>query len=321
VAGRALSLVKAWFWGLGEGVLDAHGLARLGGAWVDAGQNERALLMLHEALQNHAHVAALHFEAGRAAQAKGLTDQARVRFAHAVDLAPNEPTYRFALGYTLHEEKQAEAAAVQYRQVLALAPDDRRVLFNLAVLERDLGRPAEALLLLERLVRVRPKDARAWYTKGVVHYERRELPAARGAFMAALRHDPKHARSLYQMGAVLLAEGQTAPALPYLHKALAQRPGFAAAHFALGRALSPTDAARAMHHLREAVLAADPVHAAHLEMARLHEHAGRLSDAAAELRAWLRHNPAEPEDAPARRHLSRLLRTLEARRGDFGGLP
>ena len=318
---RGLARARAWALGLFESLLGPEGLSRWGGALVDSGQTERAILVLHEHLQTHPATAALHFQAGRAAQAKGLSDQARVRFAHAVDLEPDEPTYRFALGYTLHEEKRAEAAAVEYRKVLYQAPDDPRVLFNLAVLERELGRTDQTLLLLAHLLRVRPKDGRAWYTKGVVHYERRELPAAREAFSQSLRRDPRHARSLYQMGAVLLAQGDARGAEAPLRKALEQRPGFAAAHFALGRALAERDAPRALHHFREAVLAAEPVAGAHLEMARLHERAGRLSDAVAELRAYLKATPGEPEDAPPRRQLARLQQSLEARRADFGGLP
>lgn len=306
-----LARLRGYLLGLAEPLLGPGGLARLGAALVEAGQNERALLILHESLQVHPQVAALHFHAGRAAQAKGLLDQARVRFAHAATLAPDDATYRFAFGYALHEERRPHAAAAEYRRVLEKAPDEPRVLFNLAVIERDLGRSGEALILLGRLVRVRPRDARAWYTKGIVHYERREMPAAQEAFEQSLRRAPGHARSLYQLGAVHLALGRHEAAEPYLRRALSKRPGFAPAHYALGRALADRDPSRALHHFKEAVLAADPVRAAHVEMARLHERAGRLKDAAAELRAYLRHHPDEPADAATRRHLARLEAKLQ----------
>ncbi len=304
---RAGARLRGYFLGLFEGSLGPDGAARLTAALVDGGRPERAILYAHERLFAHPEHAALHFEAGRAARDKGLFDQARVRFAHAATLKPAEPTYQFALGYALHEEKRLPEAGAAYRRVLAVVPNEPRVLFNLAVIERDLGRPSEALILLARLVEDNPKDTRAWYTKGIVHYERRELTLAQHAFEQTLRREPQHARALYQMGAVRLALGDSTAAETFLRKALARRPGFAVAHYALGRALAERDTARAMHHLRESALSAEPVRMAHVEMARLHERAGRIDDALAELRVYLRHCPDDPPDSAARQLQARLV--------------
>jgi hypothetical protein len=46
-----------------------------------------------------------------------------------------------------------------------------------------------------------------------------------------------------------------------------------------------------------------------------------MSDAAGELRAFLRAEPDAPEAAGVRRHLSRLEETLAAAQTRFGGFP
>ena len=80
-------------------------------ALIGAGRVEQALLFLHGHLAARPGDPWLHYHAGRAAQAKGLPREARARFAHAAALAPEEATFRFALGHLHKTEGQLTPAA------------------------------------------------------------------------------------------------------------------------------------------------------------------------------------------------------------------
>ncbi len=138
---------------------------------IDGGQPERAVLYGWRHLAERPGHPWLHFQSGRAAQAKGLSRQARVRFAHAAALDPDEPTFRFALGYALRQEGHLGAAAREYRVALREVPDEPKILFNLGVVERDRKRFKAAQQCFERVVALWPKDVRALYTLGVCAFE------------------------------------------------------------------------------------------------------------------------------------------------------
>jgi tetratricopeptide (TPR) repeat protein len=262
-----------------------------GRLWVEAGHHERALLYLHAHLAARPHDPWLHYQAGLAAQGKGLPREARARFAHAAALAPTEPTFRFALGHLLKSEGQLSGAAHELSEALRARPGDTRVLYALGTVERTRGRAADARDCFAAVVARRPRDVRALYALGVAAYEAGDLDGADATLRRALTLDGKHHKALYQRALVALDRGDAAGAAPLLMRALRLQPTYGPAHYALGRALADLEPSRARRHFQEAVLGHPPLPRAHLDLARLAEAAGQMDRAMAEYELYLRHFP------------------------------
>lgn len=282
-------------------------------ALVEGGEPERAILYCHRHLARHPDDAWLHFQAGRAAQARELRRQARVRFAHAAALDPTEPTFRFALGYALRQDGHLAAAAREYRLALRRAPDEPRILFNLGVVERERDHLDEAQRCFERVAKRWPRDPRAFYTLGVCAFERRDLDTARTALDRALALDRRHHKALYQRGILRLDEGKRDAGLADLRRVITLRADYGPAHHALGRALVDTDAAKARQHFHEALVGRPPVLRAHLDLGRLFEEAGTLDRARNEYALYARHHPGQRDEA-----INRKLAELDARLARLG---
>ncbi len=276
---------------------------------VDGGEPERAILYGWRLLAERPHDPWLHHHVGRAAQAKSLYAQARVRYAHAAALAPAEPTFRFALGYALRREGRLDAAAREYRVALAAAPDEPKILFNLGVVERERRRYRTAQGCFQRVVAQRPRDVRALYTLGVTAFEGGDLETSSEVLTRALQREPKHYKARYQLGLVHLEAGRRDEGRDALRQALTVRKDYGPAHYALGRSLAEDDPARGRHHLRESLLAQPPMLRAHLDLGRLHQRAGRLAEARAEYLLYRRHFPDKRRDWIAAR-LAELERQL-----------
>lgn len=293
-----------------EPLLDEHPaiIRRRARALVDGGEPERAILYCHRHLARHPDDAWLHFQAGRAAQARELRRQARVHYAHAAALDPDEPTFRFALGYALRQDGHLAAAAREYRLALRRAPDEPRILFNLGVVERERDHLDIAQRCFERVARRWPRDARAHYTLGVCAFERRDLPTARAALARALKLDRRHHKALYQRGLLRLEAGERDPGLADLRRVLTLRGDYGPAHYALARALLETDVNKARHHFHEALVGRPPVLRAHLDLGRIFEESGALPRARDEYALYLRHHPGQREEA-----IRRKLAEIEAR--------
>ncbi len=258
---------------------------------VDGGASQLAILYGWRQLARRPHEPWLHFHAGRAAQARGLDDQARVRFAHAAALGPDEATFRFALGYSLRQEGHLASAAREYRLALREIPDEPKILFNLGVVERERKRHGSAQSCFERVVFHWPRDVRSLYTLGVCAFENGDHPQARASLGKALARDPRHHKSKYQLALIDLREERVDDGRAALQATLALKRNYGPAHYALGRSLAVDDPPRAWHHFRESLLADPPVLRAHLDLARLHHEGGRLREARAEYLLYARHYP------------------------------
>lgn len=272
-------------------------------ALVESGDTERALLRAHDLLLRWPDEPWIHFHAGRAATHKSMLTLAKVRFAHAASLAPEEPTFRFALGYALREIGEPEGAAREYRAALRFAAHDARVHYNLGVVERECGRPEASRESLEQAVALRARDGRAWYLLGVVYYELRRPSDAAGALRRALKIQKRHVRARYHLGLALVAAGDEEDGIESLRAALQEDPAYGPAHYALGVVLGDRKPVEARRHLKEAILGTPPVPKAHFALGRQYRRAGRLEEARRELTLHLRNSP---DDARARRMLARV---------------
>lgn len=182
---------------------------------LERGARERALACADEALQLAPRHAGALAARGDALAAAGRVDEARLAFARALAIEPDDP--RALLGAAeLHVRRlgstpEAIEAGLEYALRGARAAalrKDRPLVGRLELIagmaENDLGRSHLALTHLDRAVKARPDDADAAYERGVALYELCRFGDAQGAFERALALAPDDPWTIHQLG--LLAE-------------------------------------------------------------------------------------------------------------------
>jgi Flp pilus assembly protein TadD/predicted Zn-dependent protease with MMP-like domain len=193
----------------------AGALVEAGRDALDAGREEQALACAEDAARaSPRFVPALSLRAMSLA-ALGRLDDARLAWARALAVDPNEPeallgaaelhvrrlgpardALETGLEYAL---RGARTAATRKDRVLAA-----RLVLVAGMAENDLGRSHLALPHLDRAAAVLPDDADVAYERGVALFELCRFDDAEKAFRRALTLSPDDAWSLHQLG--LLAE-------------------------------------------------------------------------------------------------------------------
>jgi Flp pilus assembly protein TadD len=207
-------------------------------AALDAGEEERALACADEALRIAPRLVPALAARGDALAALDRIDDARLTFARALAVDPDEPLALLGAAELhvrhLSGSRDALETGLEYAvrgARLALRPPrkDKELAAQLELVagmaENDLGRSHLALAHLDRSVQALPGDADAVYERGVALYELCRFAEAQRAFERALALSPDDPWALHQLG--LLAErrgdGKRADALLSKARALAPK--------------------------------------------------------------------------------------------------
>lgn len=188
-------------------------------SWValDQGAFDRAIACAEEALRIAPRLVSAHAARGTALFEKGRAEDARLAFARALAIDPDEPQALLGAAELyvrrLGGAREAIEAGLEYalRGVrVAARPPYRgtslpgRLELVAGMAENDLGRSHLALPHLDRAVAARPDDPEATYERGVALAELCRFDEAQRAFEKALALSPDDAWALHQLG--LLAE-------------------------------------------------------------------------------------------------------------------
>lgn len=158
-----------------------------------------------------------------------------------VAAAPDDADRLFTLGLA-QAEYDLEGALDTFRRVLALAPRHTLARYNLALALKRADRPADAAAELRRLIDAEPRPE-AHYTLGVIYWQQQaDLDRAVDALRAAIAAKPEYVEAHYALGTVLKAKGDLDDAAASLRRAIALAPGSAAqeasgAHYVLAQVL------------------------------------------------------------------------------------
>jgi tetratricopeptide (TPR) repeat protein len=182
----------------GRAYADAHHL--LGLCYHLAGQPDRALELLDEALrlnpryvEAQVHKGIVLGELGRTGEAEEAFAQARHLTVGGVDgiaahHAGKLANHHAALGEAYAEAGAMDQAIAQFRTALTLGPTFQDLRFRLARLLLEAGRTLEARDELEEVVRARPKSVEARATLGLACYLSGDAGGAESIW-AGLRRD------------------------------------------------------------------------------------------------------------------------------------
>jgi tetratricopeptide (TPR) repeat protein len=177
--------------------------------YLRAGQEERGLTLVHEALALNPDYPEAHYNLGVNAYQRGDLVSAKEHFARA-----------------LRKRRMPEAY------------------YNLAVLAHQAGDGPEAERQLRLALAVQPRFVGARHLLGVVLYRQKRLGEAIHEWQAVLRQQPNVAETHYNLGVVLSRTGHVSAARHHLASALAAPPAFDEPHFGVSIVFRQADEAR-----------------------------------------------------------------------------
>jgi tetratricopeptide (TPR) repeat protein len=128
-----------------------------------------------------------------------------------------------------------EEARLCFARAVALSPEDPGWRLHLAVARRETGDAPGALEALEELVAAAPSLAAAWQRLGLWKLEAGDADSAEAAFRRLIELLPDASEGFAGLGEVLLRRGDLEGAVRELREALERDPGNRSAHYLLGR--------------------------------------------------------------------------------------
>jgi len=201
----------------GDPLATPRALAKEARRALEAGQSERALDCSEEAARQAPRLVAALAVRADALAALDRLDEARLAYARALAIDPNNPVALLGaadlLVRRLSEQRDALETGLEYALRGAGAAQrppyrDRELAAELYLVagmaENDLGKNRSALAHLDRALSAFPEDPDVVYERGVALFELCRFDEAQRAFQRALSLSPDDAWTLHQLG--LLAE-------------------------------------------------------------------------------------------------------------------
>ncbi len=219
---------------LGAGAPAIAGVAQ---ALMGQLKHEEALELLQELSHiNHPHIQRL---LGRAHQAVGMTDEARIALARGRNATPmqwrderHQPKWQFLAshgGRLVHAEGllksgQFEEAVAVLEPMFEATPEDEAVVSNLAMAHGRAGNIERAFELIEHGLNVAPEYYRYHNVLASIHYHREELDTALEHLDAAIAAYPAQVWPHQQMARIFMQQRRYDEALEAFDRALQYGP-------------------------------------------------------------------------------------------------
>ena len=164
--------------------------------------------------------ASIHFFFGMACLEAELILEARISLQKAVDLAPDQPYYNYALGAVLSTQRNAGNAVPYLEKFLAMKPGDARGRLMLGVAlyrnaDYDQARPE-----LEAAAKEDAVAPAANYFLGRIALRSNDTEQAVRRFEQAIRHAPDYSDAYADLGLAYIRRSEYEPAGKALQKAV-----------------------------------------------------------------------------------------------------
>ncbi len=157
--------------------------------------------------------------------------------SRAVELAPNNPAFQFALGQTLLQLGQLPAAEQALCHVTRLAPDNPAGHHELGILYKHLGQHDRASACLQQAIRLAPADHNARFNLGLNYFVAGKTDLAIDSYRQALSLKDDDAGIHSALGVALHAGGHFGQAVEHLQRATRLEPNNPDWHRNLSEAL------------------------------------------------------------------------------------
>lgn len=170
--------------------------------------------------------------AGMANEHTGDHAGAERAFRRGLELAPEDPELRNALGWTLFQDGRPAEAVAEYQRALRANPEHVKSHNNLALALVELGRLEEAAGHYEASLRLEPKPE-IYSDLGFIRAQLGEPEVAMAHYRKALDLDPSCASAHFNLAVALAQQGVYGEAESHFRRALPGKPT-AETHNALG---------------------------------------------------------------------------------------
>lgn len=161
--------------------------------------------------------------AGLANQQTGDHVGAMRSFARGLELAPDDPDLRNALGWSLFQAGRPREAVLEYKRALAVEPNNVKTHNNLALALVEVGRLVEASRHFETSLEIEPK-AEIYSDLGFTYARMGRTDEAFRNYEKALALDPNLASAHFNLAVTLAQAGNYTEAEAHYRKALSGRP-------------------------------------------------------------------------------------------------
>lgn len=209
-------------------------------------------------------------------------DRAIQLLHRALDLDPHFPEALGNLGVALQKKGRLEEAIATYEKVLKRKPDFPPILNNLGTALREKGRLEEAIATYQKALQLEPNSSAALNNLGLALYEKGQFDDAIASFQKAFQLEPREAMILSNLGAALAQKGRFDEAIPHLQNSLTLEPKWPETLLSLGNVFAEKDAFNsAIAYLQKAVELAPNMPEAHYFLGRVLRRSGRLDEAVA----------------------------------------
>jgi tetratricopeptide (TPR) repeat protein len=242
------------------GIMWADLRVRLAGPGEVSAARREALQVLDQAETLFGPSVVLYRQRQQAAEALGLTGQAREAGRRAASLSPRSAWEYGALGRSLLRQGKLDESAGSLARALELEPQGFWPNFYEGVCAYRRGRHAEAEAAFRTCIALAPAKAECWYNRGLARAARHDEAGALSDYSRALELDPHLGAAALNRGLVYYARKDHGRALSDLTRALDGVADRAAVHYNLALVhLAQEDRASALRSLEQA-LQANPGH-------------------------------------------------------------
>lgn len=138
----------------------------------------------------------------------------------AIELAPENPEFRYNLGLALSLGGRSDAALVEFQAATTLAPTDTGYVRQFARTLRKVGKRAEAEQQFRALLRLKADDLEALGQLATLLAARGEMGEAIELARRGVTTGPGSARTHFTLGLVLIHSGSKAEAVAHLREAV-----------------------------------------------------------------------------------------------------
>jgi tetratricopeptide (TPR) repeat protein len=213
----------------------SHELAfNLGGAYVLAGDDARALEAYDEALRVQPESLVALRQAAGIAERQGELERSLSYWIRAKKIEPANPEILLGFGRVCLKMDLLEDAEPALMQAAILRPGELAYEYTLAAAKVGKRQFEDAQARLEKLLKGRPDDAQLQYGLGSVLYVQGRLSEAAAHLRETLRLKPDHLAARYYLALVARDEGNEAAAIEMLKAVLERHPDHAPSHETLG---------------------------------------------------------------------------------------
>lgn len=213
---------------------DASAFAKRGEVAIKLKKVEEGLTDIRRAIDMSPDKPEYRVALGKALQESGSLDEAAKELADVVAKHPDHVGAHLAYGAVLRDRRQLDEAFEVHTKAVELAGEDPMAHYELGISQFYLGKSAEAETSLTRAMELGPDDAQIRYVYGEVLRNLKRYDESAQRYREALERDPDHDKAATKLGLVLTYLDKMDEADTVLQARISRHPGDADAHYLLG---------------------------------------------------------------------------------------